>query len=80
VRVTLSECRRFVVVDAIHVDREVFETLAAWAVERDLGIQDALQLALCAFNDSTQSAGLSQDAEGALSSESRDSPLLSRIE
>ena len=35
-KLTLSECHRFVVADALHVDREVFETLAGWAAKHDL--------------------------------------------
>lgn len=45
----ISACRRFVAIDGLHVDRDLFETLARWAAERDVRIQDALQLALCAF-------------------------------
>jgi hypothetical protein len=58
VRLALSECRRFVVADGLHVDREVFETLEAWAAERGLGVQDAIQIALCAFNDNAGSVPL----------------------
>ncbi len=47
----VSECGRFVVVDALHVDRAVFETLSAWAQARGLRVQDAIQIAVCAFND-----------------------------
>jgi hypothetical protein len=57
VRLALSECHRFVVADALHVDREVFETLAEWAAEHDLRVQDAIQLAICAFNDWVRDAG-----------------------
>ena len=47
----VSECGRFVVIDALHLDRTVVETLALWASNRALGIQDAIQLALCSFNE-----------------------------
>jgi hypothetical protein len=50
----LSECRRFFVADALHLDREVVEALAGWAAERDLRMQDAIQLAICAFNDTAR--------------------------
>ena len=45
----LSPCGRFAVVDALHLDRDVFDAMAHWAADHHLGIQDALQLALCAF-------------------------------
>jgi hypothetical protein len=81
VRLTLSECRRFVVADALHVDREVFETLAAWAAEHHLGVQDAIQLALCAFNDNAQNARLVSDVASATSSRAPgDSPPADGIE
>jgi len=81
VRLSLSECRRFVVADALHVDREVFETLAAWAAEHHLSMQDAIQLALCAFNDNAQSARLVFAGPSAgLSREPGDSKLLDKIE
>jgi hypothetical protein len=48
---TVSQCPPFAVIDGLHIDREVFDTLARWASERGLGIQDAVQLALCAFNE-----------------------------
>ena len=80
-RLTLSECRRFVVADALHLDREVVEVLAAWAAEHHLGVQDAIQLALCAFNDNAQSARLASGVASATSSrEPGDSPPADRIE
>lgn len=30
-RKTVSECGRFVILDGVHVDQNVFETLARWA-------------------------------------------------
>ncbi len=48
---SLSECGRFVVLNSLHLDRNIFETLARWAAEREIGVQDALQLALSNFND-----------------------------
>jgi predicted nucleic acid-binding protein len=47
----VSPCGRFVVLDDLHIDRAVFDLLTSWASERDLRIQDAIQLALCAFGD-----------------------------
>lgn len=47
---SVSECGRFVVIDGLHVDRNVVEALARWATDHGLRIQDAIQLALCSFN------------------------------
>jgi hypothetical protein len=47
----VSPCGRFVVLDDLHIDRAVFDLLTSWASERDLRIQDAIQLALCTFWD-----------------------------
>ncbi len=47
----VTKCGRFVVIDALHIDRDVFEALAGWAMDYGLGIQDAIQVALCAFID-----------------------------
>lgn len=52
-RTTVSTCGRFVVLSDLYVDRDVFEALARWAADRELRIQDGLQLALCAFRDGT---------------------------
>jgi hypothetical protein len=49
----VSECGRFVVFDALHLDRNTVEALGRWAADRGLRIQDAIQLALCAFNEGT---------------------------
>jgi|GEM_PF-3953448 len=46
----VSECGRFVVIDGLHLDRNVVEALARWATDHGLKIQDAIQLALCSFN------------------------------
>jgi hypothetical protein len=48
---SLSECGRFVVLNSLHLDRNIFEALARWAAEREIGVQDAFQLALSNFND-----------------------------
>ena len=48
----VSACGRFVVLPGLHLDRHVFETLASWATKRGLDSQAAVQLAVCAFNDS----------------------------
>jgi hypothetical protein len=47
----LSACGRFVVLETLHIDRKVLESLASWAAERGLRVQDAIQLAICAFNE-----------------------------
>lgn len=47
----LSKCGRFIVIESLHIDRNVFEVLARWARERGLAVQDAVQLAVCAFNE-----------------------------
>jgi len=47
----LSACGRFVVIDGLHLDRNVFEALTRWAADHELRIQDAIQLALCTFRD-----------------------------
>ena len=52
-RTTVSACGRFAVLDGLHLDRNVFESLMRWAETHGLQIQDAIQLALCAFHDDT---------------------------
>jgi len=47
----VSSCGRFVIVDALHIDRGVFEALARWGMDHGLGLQDAIQVAFCAFID-----------------------------
>ena len=54
---SVSDGGRFVVIDELHLDREVFEVLARWAADRGLRIQDAVQLALCAFNEGNAARG-----------------------
>jgi hypothetical protein len=46
----LSECRKFVLLDPLYIDRDVFITLANWASERGLGVQAAVQVAILTFN------------------------------
>lgn len=53
---SLSECGRFVVLNSLHLDRNIFEALARWAAERGIGVQDAFQLALSYFNDQQTAA------------------------
>ncbi len=48
---TSSACGRFVVLDGLHLDRHVFETFEQCATSRGLRVQDAIQLALCAFSN-----------------------------
>lgn len=50
-RTTKSLCGRFVMLDGLHLDRKVFEGLERWAEERGIQLQDAIQLAVCAFGD-----------------------------
>jgi hypothetical protein len=50
-RTSVSKCGRFVIIDQLHLDRTVLQVLASWAAEHDVSIQDAIQLAVCAFND-----------------------------
>ena len=37
----LSPCRRFVIVEALYIDRNALGALATWAAEHGLGAQDA---------------------------------------
>ena len=53
-RTTVSACGRFAVLDGLHLDRNVFDFLIRWAAAHRLQIQDAIQLALCAFRDDTR--------------------------
>lgn len=54
----LSPCARFVVLDDLHIDREVFSALARWSDRRGLRVQDGVQLAILAFTEH-----LAHDAE-----------------
>lgn len=45
-----SACGRYIVIDDLHLDRTVFEFLVQWAAERQLRVQDAIQLAVCALS------------------------------
>ena len=47
----VSSCGRFVVLHGFHLDRTAVEALHRWAGEHRLGLQDAIQLAICAFNE-----------------------------
>ncbi len=47
----LSACRRFVIVEALYIDRDALGALTTWAAEHGLGAQDAIQIAILAFND-----------------------------
>ena len=46
-----SGCGRFVVLEGLNLDRVVFEELDRWAREHGLRAQDAIQVAICAFNE-----------------------------
>lgn len=48
----VSACGRFVVLDGLHLDRNLFEALTQWAARHQLRIQEAIQLAICIFRDS----------------------------
>ncbi len=52
----LSPCHRFVILEGIHIDRDAIHTLQNWAAARGPALQDAVQLAILAFNE--RSAGL----------------------
>jgi len=47
----VSACGRFVVLDALYLDRTVLASLARWASAHGVRLQDAIQLAICAFNE-----------------------------
>jgi hypothetical protein len=47
----LSPCRRFVVFEALHIDREAIGPLASWAEVHGLALQDAIQLAIVGFGE-----------------------------
>jgi hypothetical protein len=47
----VSPCGRFVVLDGLHLDRNLFEALTRWAAKHGLRMQDAIQFALCIFRD-----------------------------
>jgi hypothetical protein len=74
---TPSECGRFVVIDRLHLDRHVFEALARWATDRGLRMQDAIQLALCAFNErnNERNSPATRPETSTPSSEHPDDPL-----
>ena len=46
-----TACGRFVVLDGLLLDREVYADISRWAAARGLRVQDAIQLALCALGD-----------------------------
>ncbi len=49
----VSACGRFVVLDGLHLDRDLFDALMRWAAKHKLHVQDAIQLALCIFRDAS---------------------------
>jgi hypothetical protein len=61
----VSPCGRFVVLDGLHLDRNLFEALTLWAEEHQLRIQDAIQFALCIFRDGAVAGNGADQAEGA---------------
>lgn len=62
----ISPSGRFIVLDGLHLDRMVFEALATWASEKGLRLQDAIQLAICAFNDGAHMKDKALPATGAM--------------
>lgn len=68
----LTPCGRFVVLEALHIDREVLDPLAAWAEAHGLGLQDTIQLAVVGFVDALHVARSARAGfEGSPSEESR---------
>ncbi len=51
-RVKLSPCGRFIVLEDLHIDREVLAALTEWSERRGLRVQDGIQLAILAFTES----------------------------
>lgn len=47
----MSTCGRFVILETLHLDREVMSSLAAWSALYGVTIQDAVQIAILAFTD-----------------------------
>lgn len=62
----LSACGRFLVVDTLHIDREVLGGLARWGERRGLRIQDAIQIALIGFMELTRDRGDTRSAHVAI--------------
>jgi hypothetical protein len=71
-----SPCGRFIVLDGLHLDRVVFETLARWASKNDLRLQDAIQLAICAFNEDSRTTAITPSATMAICAVGRCPPQL----
>jgi hypothetical protein len=63
--IKVSPCGRFVVLDGLHLDRNVFEALARWASDHDLRVQDAIQFVLCIFRDRAMASYGLERSEGA---------------
>lgn len=48
----VSDDGHFIVIDGgLHIDRSVFDALAAWAEPKGLPVQDAIQLAIIFFTE-----------------------------
>jgi hypothetical protein len=58
-----TPCGRFFVLDPLHVGREVLSTLAAWATERHLSVQDAVQLAIVAFTEALDTCATGSESD-----------------
>ena len=62
----LSTCGRFVVLETLHMDREVVGRLALWADDRGISLQDAIQLAVVGFVEAVDSS-CAHSSDGRLS-------------
>ena len=75
-----SRCRRFVVLHDLHLDRLVFDALSTWASDNGLHFQDAIQLAICAFNDRSSAMDDASSATRAIDGIARRSPHIPSTE
>ncbi len=65
-RTRATGCGRFVVLDELHLDRDVYERIVRWAAQHGLRVQDAVQVALCAFvGDASSKVRISDDNSAA---------------
>jgi hypothetical protein len=66
----LSPCHRFVVLDDVHVDREVVFALATWSAHHGMPVQDAIQFALLSFSEmAARSVALAPEPDALLEPE-----------
>jgi hypothetical protein len=76
----VSQCGRFIVIDGLCLDRGVYETLATWASKNDLRLQDAIQLAICAFNEGSCTMTMPRSATIAIGAIGRRLPQMPAME